>query len=70
MRKILHTVQKSLFHVQNVGYHRKQILGQICGPLFSLSIRQSRESLGEKYFHVSFFKKLCFKKLAILFAWG
>ena len=44
MRKISHTVRKSIFLVQDVGYPTKQVHCQIGGPLFCLSVCKYLES--------------------------
>ena len=68
MRKISHTVRKSLFLVQDVAYPTKQVYGQIRGPLFRLSVRRSLESLSGKYFFFAFLAKLFLSKKVIPFA--
>ena len=49
---------KKYFLVQDVGYPIKQVHGQIRGPLFCLSVRQSLGSLSGKYFFLAFLAKL------------
>ena len=39
MRKISHTVRKSIFLVQDVGYPTKQVHCQIGGPLFCVCVQ-------------------------------
>ena len=62
MRKISHTVRKSIFLVQDVGYPTKQVHCQIGGPLFCLYVCQYSESLSGKNFVLAFLAKLCFHK--------